>query len=153
MAPAPARIMRACNHAGVPPRISAGQTSTEQATGGAPAGTMSSTGTALKDDSAKGADPEKGSKYGSGTSTGSSARGSAEFLSDVEGKRAIKASLNTQTSLLLLTFQSFSHSVSAAHEGVFCNALGFLSKAVCMCKCVSVCARACHSVSASISLL
>ncbi|CAK0764171.1 hypothetical protein CVIRNUC_003131 [Coccomyxa viridis] len=55
-----------------------------------PNGTMSSPDKALKDDSAKGADPEKGGKYGSGTSTGSSARGSAEFLSDVEGKRAIK---------------------------------------------------------------
>ena len=56
---------------------------------------MSSPDKALKDDSAKGADPEKGGKYGSGTSTGSSARGSAEFLSDVEGMRAIKVCLNT----------------------------------------------------------
>ena len=72
-----------------------GRTDTDYAMDGAPAGTMSSTEKPLKDDSAKGTDPEKGGKYGSGTSTGSSARGSAEFLSDVEGKRAIKVSLNT----------------------------------------------------------
>ena len=41
-----------------------------------------------KDDSAKGLDPEKAAK----ASTGGSSRGSAQFLSEVEGQRAIKVS-------------------------------------------------------------
>ena len=41
-----------------------------------------------KDDSAKGLDPEKADK----ASTGGSSRGSAQFLSEVEGQRAIKVS-------------------------------------------------------------
>ena len=79
---------------------------------------MSSPDKALKDDSAKGTDPEKGGKYGSGTSTGSSARGSAEFLSDVEGKRAIKVCLNTQKSSFFCHTPGLQPVARVAHEGV-----------------------------------
>ena len=79
---------------------------------------MSSPDKALKDDSAKGTDPEKGGKYGSGTSTGSSARGSAEFLSDVEGKRAIKVCINTQESSPSCHTPGLQPVVRAAQEGV-----------------------------------
>ena len=79
---------------------------------------MSSPDKALKDDSAKGTDPEKGGKYGSGTSTGSSARGSAEFLSDVEGKRAIKVCLTTQISSIFGHTPGLQPVARGAHEGV-----------------------------------
>jgi len=46
----------------------------------------------FKDDSAKRVDPDLAAK-GSGASASSSARGSAEFLSQVEGQRAIKVSV------------------------------------------------------------
>lgn len=44
-----------------------------------------------RDDSAKGTDPE--TAKASGVSDSSSARGSAQFISDVEGRRAIKVTL------------------------------------------------------------
>ena len=44
-----------------------------------------------KDDSAKGMDPEKAAK----ASAGGSSRGSAQFLSEVEGQRAIKVRIST----------------------------------------------------------
>ena len=96
---------------------------------------MSSPDKALKDDSAKGADPEKGGKYGSGTSTGSSARGSAEFLSDVEGKRAIKVCLHTQELSPFATLQSF---------GQWRGLLMRTSDAMHWCLCVRLHMRSCH---------
>ena len=54
------------------------------------AGAVDGTEKEYKDDSAKGMDPEKAAK----ASAGGSSRGSAQFLSEVEGQRAIKVRIS-----------------------------------------------------------